>query len=78
MSGADFAVKEFLVCYDYGQGGIWLYLKAQSVEEIMRDYPRLTVFEAVPPFWTDELEAIARSHDTVTSQWLMAGGFEIK
>jgi hypothetical protein len=56
-------VKSFLVCYDYGQGGIWLYLTAESSEEIRHKYPSLTVFDSPPPFWTDESEASARKAD---------------
>jgi hypothetical protein len=60
--------RSFLACYDYGQGGVWLYIQADSPDEIRRNYPKLTVFEAPPPFWTDELEALAKRHDPAVSQ----------
>jgi hypothetical protein len=50
----------FLSCYDYGQGGIWLYIEAETPEQIRQKYPSLIVFEIPPPFWNDELETSAR------------------
>jgi hypothetical protein len=41
---------EFLVCYDYGQGGVWAYLRAETAAEIQAKYPELTLFET-PPSW---------------------------
>jgi hypothetical protein len=38
----------FLACYDYGTGGLWWFLKAQSAEDIRCAAPKLTVFDAVP------------------------------
>jgi len=70
MAEHTLPVKEFLACYDYGQGGIWLYFKARSADEVRLKYPCLTVFESAPPFWTDELETLARSHDIETSEWV--------
>ena len=56
----------YLACYDYGQGGIWLYVNAESSDHIKRAYPSLTVFEAAPAFWTDELEMSARKANPET------------
>jgi hypothetical protein len=49
------------VLYDYGQGGVWAYLLADSAEEIRREFPMLRVYEE-PPVWmkatdVDELAA---------------------
>ena len=66
-------MREFLVCYDYGQGGIWLYLDAESPFQIANTYPDLTVFEKCPPFWNEEMEKAARNNnanDPFWSQWL--------
>jgi len=46
-------MRAFLTCYDYGQGGIWLYIDAPSASEITTSYPTLRVFETPPPFWTE-------------------------
>ena len=42
--------RKFLVLYDYGQGGAWAYLLADSVDEIRRRFPALRVFDE-PPDW---------------------------
>ncbi len=67
-------MRAFLVCYDYGQGGIWLYLQADNPAEITNTYRDLIVFETPPPFWNDELEGAARKNDPTTSafwaEWL--------
>ena len=60
-------MRAFLTCYDYGQGGIWLYIDAPSASEITTSYPTLRVFETPPPFWTEELEQIARTNSPTTS-----------
>lgn len=46
--------KNFLVCYDYGTGGLWAYISARSPEEITNLYPELDVVDEVPPWLTDE------------------------
>jgi len=45
----------FLVAYDYGQGAVWAYIKAESARQINERLPDFTVFEA-PPDWMTELE----------------------
>ncbi len=37
--------KDFLTVYDYGTGGVWMYIRARNEEEIMKKYP----FLLVPP-----------------------------
>lgn len=65
---------EFLVCYDYGQGGIWLYVKAESAKALRKAYLSLTVFESPPSFWNEQLEVLARKADPVKDpkwrEWL--------
>ena len=61
--------RPFLVCYDYGQGGIWLYVTGESADSVRQTYPCLTVYENPPPFWNEDLEAIARSADPETSRF---------
>ena len=55
-------MPQYLTCYDYGQGGIWLYIEAGNPAEIAARYRDLTVFETPPAWWTDEMEQNARSH----------------
>jgi hypothetical protein len=60
-------MTSYLVCYDYGQGGIWFYVEAQSDLELSRAYPALLVFRCSPPWWNEEHEAAARKSDPNTS-----------
>lgn len=46
------AKREFLVCYDYGTGGLWGIMNAHSKEEIAAVYPELDVADDLPPFLT--------------------------
>jgi hypothetical protein len=41
---------KYLVLYDYGQGGVWAYLVADSAEQIRREFPALRVYDE-PPNW---------------------------
>jgi hypothetical protein len=56
-------MPSFLACYDYGQGGVWLYVRGESPEAIRQTYPRLTVYEVPPPFWNVHYEVVARKAD---------------
>jgi hypothetical protein len=47
--------KPFLACYDYGQGGLWGVILADTAEEITTRYPHLIVF-ADRPSWMDKEE----------------------
>jgi hypothetical protein len=57
--------KRFLVCYDYGMGGVWAIIDAHSSDEIIQRYPMLNVKEARPPWMNDDLYSsiVARSFD---------------
>ena len=46
---------EFLVCYDYGMGGLWGVLVAPSASAISARYPELVVVETRPD-WMGEGE----------------------
>jgi hypothetical protein len=48
--------REFLVVYDYGQGGIWEYIRAMSAEQIEALFPELKVVAARPARMTPEIE----------------------
>jgi hypothetical protein len=40
--------RSYLVCYDYGTGGLWAVVLARSAEEIDRDYPELIIVPKRP------------------------------
>ena len=66
-------MRDFLVCYNYGMGGIWLYIGAECASDIRQSYPELTVFEAPPAWWTEEMERKTQSHrvsDPFWAKWL--------
>lgn len=42
--------QKFLTVYDYGQGAVWLYLLAESRDDIGKHFPELRVVES-PPDW---------------------------
>lgn len=46
--------KTFLVCYDYGMGGLWGLLSAQSESDIRRIFPELSIFQERPRWMKDE------------------------
>jgi hypothetical protein len=53
-------VKTFLTVYDYGQGGVWQRITAESAEEIVQRYPELTVLSERPTWMTAADEAETR------------------
>jgi len=66
-------MPEFLTCYDYGTGGVWLYLEAASPAKIKAAYPELTVYETLPAWWNEENETLTRAQnfrDPVWQNWL--------
>ena len=46
--------REFLTVYDYGQGGVWTLLLADSAHQIRDRYPELKVVTHPPGTMTDE------------------------
>lgn len=57
--------KPFLVVYDYGQGGIWAYVVAESAEQIEREFPELRVVHERPDWMSAGREARIRANRTV-------------
>jgi hypothetical protein len=45
--------SQYLVAYDYGQGGRWALVMAQSAREILDRFPELVVVEDRPGWMTD-------------------------
>jgi hypothetical protein len=43
--------QRHLVVYDYGMGGIWLHIHAESAEQIERRWPSLKVVRPGDPDW---------------------------
>ena len=51
--------RPFLTVYDYGQGGVWRVILAESEAEIATKYPELQIF-GVSPEWM----SVEKLHDT--------------
>ena len=67
--------QEFFVVYDYGQGGLWAILRAESAEQVRRKYPGVEVFEGRPPMLDDATvssirRAGVRDIDDAPDGWL--------
>jgi hypothetical protein len=45
---------EFLIGYDYGNGGLWCVLLARSEEELRSTFPTLEIIREAPPWMTGE------------------------
>jgi len=50
-------MKTFLATHDYGMGGVWMLIDAESASQIRDAYPELEVVEARPSFISDETVA---------------------
>lgn len=46
--------QTFLVCYDYGMGGLWGVFSARSESEILDRYPELIVAHVRPKWMSEE------------------------
>jgi hypothetical protein len=45
--------SEFLVAYDYGMGGLWAIVRAESADEITNRYPEVAIVTE-RPIWMDD------------------------
>ena len=61
---ARMAKTKFLVLYDYGQGGVWAYLLADSPRYIATHFPQLQIHDK-PPAWMKASD-LARIGATMT------------
>jgi hypothetical protein len=63
----------FLVVDDYGMGGIWAYVLAESAEEIKARYPTLQIVTEVPG-WVQREDANLPEFDSEddSNEWLAA------
>ena len=57
--------RPFLVVYDYGQGGVWAYVLAESPEQIEREFPELMIVLERPSWMTGDREKRIRENRTV-------------
>jgi hypothetical protein len=55
--------RKHLVCYDYGQGGLWAYIYAESPEEIQAKFRDLEVIAAPPAWLTSEEQEKLEAYD---------------
>ena len=65
--------SRYLVCDDYGMGGVWAFITARSPDEITAKYPQLTVATERPYWMTTEDEpgeAMTFDIDDPPSGWL--------
>lgn len=54
--------KRYLVCHDYGQGGSWAYVNADSPEEITREFD-VEVVSSPPPWLSVEAQSRLKTYD---------------
>jgi hypothetical protein len=57
--------RPFLTVYDYGMGGVWRVLLAESEAEIAAKYPELTVIVEQPPWMSNETLSEIETRSTV-------------
>ena len=55
----------YLACYDYGTGGVWVYLVADSAAQIRERFPELQLVTDRPGWLTDEQDRILRERMTI-------------
>jgi hypothetical protein len=77
LGATGMSEKEFLILHDYGQGGLWHYIRAESRDQILAKYSDLVVYEQAPDFLKDrDLERIRDlgiwDIDDAPSDWLAA------
>ena len=70
-------LSRFFALYDYGQGGLWVVIAAESADQIRNKYPTLRVFDGVPPMLDSAATELVRragvQHiDDVPTGWLAA------
>jgi hypothetical protein len=67
-------LNKYLVSYDYGTGGLWVYILASSPEAITERYPELKVWLSKPKWWGLPHEEGIRTYrlDTLDDEWAPA------
>lgn len=56
----------FYVAYEYGSGAAWAFVQADTVADVIAEFPELDVYE-IPPDWmtVEDLHQV-REHASVT------------
>jgi hypothetical protein len=52
----------FFVAYEYGSGAVWAYVKADTADEVVAEFPELDVYETPPEWMTVEDLHQVREH----------------
>jgi hypothetical protein len=55
MSSQQKMKSEYLTLYDYGQGGVWAVIAAQSKDDILKRFPELVLVEQRPAWLDNEI-----------------------
>jgi hypothetical protein len=63
----------FRACYDYGMGGVWLYVEAESPAKVVERYPALVVAQKRPSWMTREFDQKLRADagNAFWTKWLI-------
>jgi hypothetical protein len=56
--------RPWLTLYDYGTGGVWSYLLAESPEQIHAKFRDLTVYREPPVWMTDAQRTLIEANST--------------
>ncbi|MGQ0743498.1 MAG: hypothetical protein ACT4OS_04015 [Acidimicrobiales bacterium] len=67
--------QPILVLYDYGAGGVWAFVLAESPEEVEREFPELKVVSPRPSWMTDGEEGRIAAEATYDLQADRSFGF---
>lgn len=65
--------SEFLVLYDYGQGGLWALVRADSANQVRQRFPEVRVFDERPTIVSDEMLGVIRAAGAVDIDGPMTG-----
>jgi len=65
MEGSPADKRQFVVVDDYGSGGIWGLITAESADAITRRYPRLRVVTIGDPTWVTP-----QKYSEIVSDWI--------
>ena len=55
--------KNFLTFYGDRTGGAWMYICAESANDVLEKYPKLEVLDKIPDWFTDEKRRIIETVD---------------
>lgn len=69
--------QRFLTVYDYGSGGVWQYVHAESPEQIMAKYPALEIVNSEPSWLTAHHQKL-REYDIEAEPDHVMSGFTTK